>query len=61
MEIGMESTSSAFPANLGKGFGLSSMKERGGALRGNVPIGCGPALELPIASSWPLKTSLQCR
>ncbi len=44
----MESTSSAFPANLGKGFGLSSMKERGGALRGNVSDWIADrALELP--------------
>jgi len=56
---GINSHSTASPTRRGRGFGLSSMKERTELSGGMFRLDTGPSLGTCIAASWPLKTSVQ--
>jgi PAS domain S-box-containing protein len=58
---GIDGYSAGSPSSHGRGFGLSSMKERTELSGGMFRLDTGPSLGTCIAASWPLKPSTQCR
>ncbi len=58
---GIDGHSAGSPSSHGRGFGLSSMKERTELSGGMFRLDTGPSLGTCIAASWPLKTSTQYR
>ncbi len=59
--VGIEGGSTASTPSCGKGFGLSSMKERTEFSGGMFRLDTGPSAGTSLISSWPLKAPAQYR
>jgi PAS domain S-box-containing protein len=58
---GIEENASAADPSCGKGFGLSSMKERTEFSGGTFRLETGPGVGTSVSASWPLKASGQSK